>query len=146
MLGIYRLLPVFSILATGPITGLAAPHTQRWGRMKVKHSWNAVPQYWESLGHPSADSSIDLYLALKPQHENAIIDTLLEVSDPRHERYVGHRPIHARTTHLCHLPVADTALIYPGSRQLSSLLLTLTHSTLSIPGSRTTESLLPLSQ
>ncbi|KAI9449976.1 subtilisin-like protein [Lactarius psammicola] len=55
--------------------------------MTVKHSWNAVPEFWESLGHPPADTTIDLYLELKPQHESALIDALGVVSDPRHPKY-----------------------------------------------------------
>ncbi|KAH9164296.1 subtilisin-like protein [Lactarius sanguifluus] len=55
--------------------------------MHVKHSWNAVPRNWESLGHPPSGTTIDLYIALKPQRENAVVDALYEVSEPGHPRY-----------------------------------------------------------
>ncbi|KAH9035676.1 subtilisin-like protein [Lactarius hengduanensis] len=78
----YHLLSVLPILATAPVNGLATPLTRLWDAKKVKHSWGAVLQFWESLGYLAADTTIDLYLALKPQHENALIDALLEVSTP----------------------------------------------------------------
>lgn len=55
----YHLLSVLSILATGPVDGLATPLTRLWDAKKVKHSWGAVPQDWESLGHLAADTTID---------------------------------------------------------------------------------------
>ncbi|KAH9009121.1 Pro-kumamolisin, activation domain-containing protein, partial [Lactarius hengduanensis] len=55
--------------------------------MHIKHSWNAVPRNWESLGHPPSGTTIDLYIALKPRRENALVDALYEVSEPRHPRY-----------------------------------------------------------
>ncbi|KAH9062451.1 subtilisin-like protein [Lactarius vividus] len=58
--------------------------------MHIKHSWNAVPRNWESLGHPPSGTTIDLYMALKPQRENALVDALYEVSEPGHPRYRAH--------------------------------------------------------
>lgn len=52
--------------------------------MAVKHRWNTVPSNWERLSQPPADTTIDLYVALKPHNENALIDALYEVSDPKH--------------------------------------------------------------
>ncbi|KAH9064391.1 subtilisin-like protein [Lactarius vividus] len=86
----YHLVSVVSLLATGPVDGLAMPLTRLWGAKKVKHSWGAVPQDWENLGHLVADTTIDLYLALKSQHESALIDALLEVSTPEHPKYGAH--------------------------------------------------------
>ncbi|KAH9165153.1 subtilisin-like protein [Lactarius sanguifluus] len=37
---------------------------------------------------PSAGTTIDLYIALNPRHENALVDALYEVSDPKHPRHV----------------------------------------------------------
>ncbi|KAH9015938.1 subtilisin-like protein [Lactarius deliciosus] len=37
---------------------------------------------------PSAGTTINLYIALNPRHENALIDALYEVSDPKHPRHV----------------------------------------------------------
>jgi tripeptidyl-peptidase-1 len=59
-----------------------------WDNMLVKHTWHAIPVNWESLGHPPAGTRINLYLALKPERESALIDTLSEVSDPTHLRHV----------------------------------------------------------
>ncbi|KAH9160723.1 subtilisin-like protein [Lactarius sanguifluus] len=58
--------------------------------MRTKHSWKTIPENWESLGLPIADTTIDLYIALKPYRENALVDALNEVSDPRHPRYGMH--------------------------------------------------------
>ncbi|KAH9033399.1 subtilisin-like protein [Lactarius pseudohatsudake] len=55
--------------------------------MRIKHSWNAVPENWESLGCPLNDTTIDLYVALRPYRESALIDELYEVSNPDHPRY-----------------------------------------------------------
>ncbi|KAH9007873.1 subtilisin-like protein [Lactarius hengduanensis] len=55
--------------------------------MRVMHRWNAVPDNWETLGCPSAGTTIDLYIALKPHQEDALIDALYEVSDPKHLRH-----------------------------------------------------------
>ena len=110
---------LLSILAAGSVAGLANHFTQRWEERTVKHSWNAVPQYWESLGHPLINSTIDLYFSLRPQHENALSDTFHQVSNPRHAKYVPRHPsAHART-HLCHRPVTDTAHISPRNRSLN---------------------------
>ncbi|KAH9046089.1 subtilisin-like protein [Lactarius hengduanensis] len=53
----------------------------------IKHSWNTVPRNWDSLGRPPSGTTIDLYIALKPQRENALVDALYEVSEPGHPKY-----------------------------------------------------------
>ncbi|KAI9449009.1 peptidase S8/S53 domain-containing protein [Lactarius psammicola] len=78
------------MLSAVPVARPATPLTRRWDGITVKHKWNAVPKNSESLGHPSADTTINLYLALKPQRENALIDALLHVTDPRHAKYGAH--------------------------------------------------------
>ncbi|KAH8985684.1 subtilisin-like protein [Lactarius akahatsu] len=55
--------------------------------MHIKHSWSAVPEDWVSLGHPPPGITIDLYIALKSHRENALRDTLYQVSEPSHPRY-----------------------------------------------------------
>ncbi|KAI9450439.1 peptidase S8/S53 domain-containing protein [Lactarius psammicola] len=52
-----------------------------WDDIRVKHTWNAVPANWESLGHPPAGTTIDLYIALNPHQESALIDALYEVAE-----------------------------------------------------------------
>lgn len=86
----YHLLSLLFLFSTWHVGGIVTPHTRLWDRMTVKHAWNAVPENWECLGHPQADSTIDLYLALKPHDENVLIDVLHEVSNPRHPKYVSH--------------------------------------------------------
>ncbi|KAH8999063.1 subtilisin-like protein [Lactarius akahatsu] len=83
----YHLISVLSVLAAILLGSLAKPFSPRWDDMRTKHSWNAVPENWESLGNPLNGTTINLYVALKAHHKNALIDTLYEVSDPNHPRY-----------------------------------------------------------
>ena len=76
-----------AVLAAVPL-GLATPLLPRWDDMKLIHSWGSIPEKWECQGNPPAGTTIDLRVALKPQRENALIDALYEVSDPRHSKYV----------------------------------------------------------
>ncbi|KAH9175609.1 subtilisin-like protein [Lactarius sanguifluus] len=71
-------LSVISVLAVMPFAHIAKPLIPPWDDLRVKHTWGAVPPNWESLGHPSAGTTIDLHFALKPDHENALIDALYE--------------------------------------------------------------------
>ncbi|KAH9030352.1 subtilisin-like protein [Lactarius pseudohatsudake] len=81
---------VISVLALVPFANVAKPLTPPWDDLRVKHTWGAVPPNWESLGHPSVGTTIDLHFALKPDHENAVIDALYEVSDPKSPKYGAH--------------------------------------------------------
>jgi hypothetical protein len=54
--------------------------------MHVMHAWEAVPTNWESVGHPYPNTRIDLYVALKPDNENALMNVLYEVSTPAHPK------------------------------------------------------------
>jgi hypothetical protein len=81
----YTWLSAFSFLTA---MVFATPAIVPWDDMRVKHTWHAVPADWESQGHPSAVTVIDLHIALKPERESALIDTLYEVSDPRHPKCV----------------------------------------------------------
>ena len=60
----------------------------RWDEMLVMHNWNDIPTDWESLGNTTAGATIKLHIALKPEKEGAMIDTLYEVSNPEHPRHV----------------------------------------------------------
>ncbi|KAH9060148.1 subtilisin-like protein [Lactarius vividus] len=86
----FHRLSVISVLAVVPFSNVAKPLIPRWDDLRVKHTWGAVPPNWESLGHPSAGTTIDLHFALKPYHENALIDALYEVSDPKSPKYGAH--------------------------------------------------------
>ncbi|KAF8272707.1 subtilisin-like protein [Lactarius quietus] len=58
--------------------------------MYVKDARTVVPPNWKLLGKPGPDATIDLYIALKSQNETALIDTLYQVSTPRHPKYRAH--------------------------------------------------------
>jgi hypothetical protein len=79
---------VFSFLTALLLANFAMPLVP-WDDMQVKHTWNAVPVNWESLGHPPAGTTIDLYIALRPERESALVDAVSEVSNPRHPRHVS---------------------------------------------------------
>ncbi|KAH9039325.1 subtilisin-like protein [Lactarius pseudohatsudake] len=85
----YHWLYALSFLIAPPLADFATPLAP-WDDMRVKHTWSAVPANWETLGCPSAGTTIDLYIALNPHQENALIDALYEVSDPKHPRYGAH--------------------------------------------------------
>ncbi|KAI9451470.1 subtilisin-like protein [Lactarius psammicola] len=81
---------VLSILFAAPPADLATPPATLWGDNRVMHTWNSVPANWKSLGPPPAGTTIDLYIALQPHREDALIEALCEVSNPRHQRYGAH--------------------------------------------------------
>src|SRR6266702_5278720 len=89
-------LSLLSALAARLLGGLATPIAPHWDRMRVRHAWDAVPENWENLGHPPHATTIDLHLALKSHNENALIDALYEVSDPKSLKYVSPLPIRTR--------------------------------------------------
>ncbi|KAH9167842.1 subtilisin-like protein [Lactarius sanguifluus] len=82
----YRWITVPFLLSAVPLGSIA---TSRWDDMRSKHSWNTIPENWECLGLPTVDTMIDLYIALKPYRENALVDALNEVSSPGHPRHVS---------------------------------------------------------
>ncbi|KAH9056900.1 subtilisin-like protein [Lactarius vividus] len=86
----YHCISVLFVLVTGLFGGLAKSLSPPWDDIHTKHSWNAVPKNWVSLGRPPSGTTIDLYIALKPQRESALIDALYEVSEPGHPRYGVH--------------------------------------------------------
>ena len=95
---------VLSFLAAVPLDSLAETLSPRWEDVHTKHSWNAVPTNWESLGCPPNDTMIDLYIVLKPHRENSLIDALYEVSSPGHPRHVLHHSFAHARTHTYALP------------------------------------------
>jgi hypothetical protein len=80
-------LSVLSVLSVLSLAGLATPLASPWDDLRVMHAWKAVPDNWESLGLPHSNTTIDLFMALKPHNENALIDALYEVSTPGHPKY-----------------------------------------------------------
>lgn len=79
---------VVRILSTCVLYTLATPLSSHWDDIRVKHTWHAVPANREILGPPSAGTTIDIYVALKPHRENALIDALHKVSNPGHPKSV----------------------------------------------------------
>ncbi|KAF8268741.1 peptidase S8/S53 domain-containing protein [Lactarius quietus] len=59
----------------------------RWDDKRVMHAWEVVPADWESPVTPPAGATIDLSIALKPHDEDALVEALYEVSNPRHPKY-----------------------------------------------------------
>ncbi|KAH8990281.1 subtilisin-like protein [Lactarius akahatsu] len=77
----YHLLSALFILAAAILGCLATP---RWDDLRVKHAWKAVPENWKSLGIPSAGTTINLHLALKPHREKALVTALYEEQVAEH--------------------------------------------------------------
>ncbi|KAH9165958.1 peptidase S8/S53 domain-containing protein [Lactarius sanguifluus] len=103
----YHWIPVLFLLSCAvTLSGIA---TSRWDDMRPKHSWKTIPENWECLGHPTPGTLIDLYIALKSYHENALVDALNEVSDPGHPRYGAH---------LSREQVGDIVAPHPDTAQL----------------------------
>ncbi|KAF8273325.1 peptidase S8/S53 domain-containing protein [Lactarius quietus] len=84
----YYQLSVLYVIATASLTNLAIPPVSHWDDIRVKHTWDTVPSNWESLGPPFFNTTIDLHIALQPQHQNALIDALYEVSTPGNPKHV----------------------------------------------------------
>ncbi len=115
----YHCVFVLSVLAAVLLGSLAKSLSPPWDDMHIKHSWNAVPKNWESLGRPPSGTTINLYIALKPQRENALIHALYEVSSPGHRKHVlRHSFTHART-HMCYCSGAGMVHTCLRSRWLS---------------------------
>ncbi|KAH9059864.1 subtilisin-like protein [Lactarius vividus] len=84
-------LSALSALASSVLNCQAVtPREPRWDDVRTKHVWHAIPDHWETLGHPAAGTTIDLHIALQPQHKNAVLDALYEVSSPRSPKYGAH--------------------------------------------------------
>ena len=83
----FRLLFALSFITVVLLANIAMVESH-WGKMLVKHTWNDVPANWESLGNTTAGAMIKLHIALKPDREGALVDTLCEVSNPEHPRHV----------------------------------------------------------
>ncbi|KAH9059862.1 subtilisin-like protein [Lactarius vividus] len=84
-------LSALSVLASSVLNCQAVtPREPRWDDVRTKHAWHAIPDHWETLGHPAAGTTIDLHIALQPRHKNAVVDALYEVSSPRSPKYGAH--------------------------------------------------------
>ncbi|KAH9054641.1 subtilisin-like protein [Lactarius vividus] len=111
-----------SFLTTTPLPNFATPLAP-WGDMRVKHAWSSIPANWDTLGCPSAGTTIDLYIALNPHQEDALVDVLYQVSDPKHPRHVHltTAPLAPSFTYGAHLSkeqVADLVRPHPDTLEL----------------------------
>ncbi|KAH8982165.1 subtilisin-like protein [Lactarius hatsudake] len=86
----YHQLFVLSVIAAATFPDFVTPLAPSWDDLRVKHTWDAVPANWETLGNPPAGTTIDLHVALKSHNESALIEALYEVSDPRSPKYGAH--------------------------------------------------------
>ncbi|KAF8266400.1 peptidase S8/S53 domain-containing protein [Lactarius quietus] len=84
----YYHLSMLSVISAASLTNSSMPLVPRWDNVRVKHTWHTVPSNWESLGPPFFNTTIDLHIELQPQHENALIDALYEVSTPGNPKRV----------------------------------------------------------
>ncbi|KAH9973593.1 subtilisin-like protein [Lactifluus volemus] len=86
-----RWLSVLSVL-TAVSPGLAIPSAfeSTWHNVTVKHAWDAPPTKWDLLGHPPANATIDLRIALKSSDDGALVDELYKMSDPHNPKYGAH--------------------------------------------------------
>ncbi|KAH9020559.1 subtilisin-like protein [Lactarius deliciosus] len=118
----YHWLYVLSFLTATSLADFATP-LAHWSDVRVKHAWSSVPTNWETMGCPSAGTTIDLYIALNPRHENALIDALYEVSDPKHPRHVHLtaaplEPLFTYGAHLSKEQVAELVSPHPDTLEL----------------------------
>ncbi|KAF8261226.1 peptidase S8/S53 domain-containing protein [Lactarius quietus] len=113
---------ILSILTAVLLGSLAKPPSSSWDDKHTKHSWNAVPKNWKSLGRPPLSTTIDLYITLKPRSENALIDVLYNVSTPDHPEHVLHFIPHPWThiygEHLSREQVAELVAPHPRTLKL----------------------------
>jgi hypothetical protein len=108
----YCRISVLSVLAAVTPSYLAKILSPRWNDMHTRHSWNIVPRNWECLGAPPGGTTIDLYIALEPHNETALIHALYRVSDPDYSGRVLHHscPLKASYALANAMPRVETAI------------------------------------
>ncbi|KAI9450960.1 subtilisin-like protein [Lactarius psammicola] len=123
-------LSVLSVLAAAPLANFATSLARPWDNIRIKHTWNAVPPDWDTLGHPPSSTTIDLHIVLKAHNESALIDTLHRVSDPKSSEHVlsntlprtlySHLPLLCRRygAHLSREQVAQLVAPHPDTLEL----------------------------
>ncbi|KAH9164898.1 subtilisin-like protein [Lactarius sanguifluus] len=132
----YHCIVMLSVIATDLLSSFAKPLSPPWDDTHIKHSWNTVPENWVSLGRPPSGTTIDLYIALKPHRENALINALYEVADlvaPRPETlelvnsWLEHHGISSSSVSMTHggntlklkgVPVTDANTLIGASYQV----------------------------
>ncbi|KAF8258722.1 subtilisin-like protein [Lactarius quietus] len=102
-----RQLSLFFFLAATPLANFTRTLVSPWDDIQVKHTWVDIPQNWETLGTPPSNTTIDFHIALVAEYENALIDSLYEVSTPGHTKH-----------HLTKEQVAQLVAPHPETLQL----------------------------
>ncbi|KAF8629068.1 hypothetical protein AX15_003565 [Amanita polypyramis BW_CC] len=68
----------------------ASPLQKRWDDMIEQHSWAEVPNGWSYEAGAPPDHLFNLRIGLKQNNFDQLIASLMETSDPFHERYGQH--------------------------------------------------------
>jgi tripeptidyl-peptidase I len=66
----------------------ATPLAKRFDDYSVRHAWNEVPNGWEFHSVPAPEHRFKLRIDINSANPDDLINTLYEVSDPKHSRYV----------------------------------------------------------
>ncbi|KAF8644974.1 hypothetical protein AX16_008158 [Volvariella volvacea WC 439] len=80
---------------TALVVGLAAlsaskPLQRRWDDFVEKHSWVEIPRGWELRSPAPANHRFEMRIGLKQNRIEELIASLMETSDPNHDRYGQH--------------------------------------------------------
>ncbi|KAF8159850.1 peptidase S8/S53 domain-containing protein [Crassisporium funariophilum] len=63
---------------------------KRWDDISEKHSWAEIPRGWAYRAPAPANHLFELRIGLKQNGIDALIENLMEISDPNHARYAQH--------------------------------------------------------
>lgn len=75
--------------AAPPLGVIANPSaTKRWSDLVEKHSWAEIPRGWEHVRSPDPEHILEMRIGLKQNRIDELIDSLYQISDPKHDRYV----------------------------------------------------------
>ncbi len=114
---------VLSVLLLFPLTASRSPSHYVGTTCARSTLSRTTGRAWVAHSPPR---SVYTLRSLGPQRENALIDALYEVDDPRHLKHTFHHSFAHACTRECHCSVADTAHPRPRSGSLSLSLCTQT--------------------
>ncbi|KAF8880201.1 peptidase S8/S53 domain-containing protein [Infundibulicybe gibba] len=69
---------------------LSKPLSRRWDDLVEKHAWVQPPRGWVYASAAPPDHTFDMRIGLKQDKLDTLIATLMETSDPNHEKYGAH--------------------------------------------------------
>ncbi|KAF8886336.1 subtilisin-like protein [Infundibulicybe gibba] len=69
---------------------LSKPLSRRWDDLVEKHAWVQPPRGWVYSSAAPPDHYFDMRIGLKQDKFDTLITTLMETSDPNHEKYGAH--------------------------------------------------------